>query len=77
MTLFEILEGHIIVAAHANLSMVAAWDGGNIIRFYQLWSATNLTDVDTYSDEEDLNIDSARAMAETYLIDVHRQQKAT
>ena len=77
MTLFEILEGQVIVAADANLSMVAAWDGGNIIRFYQLSSATNLTDVDTYSDEEDLNIDSARAMAETYLIDVHRQQKAT
>ena len=76
MTLFEILEGHVIVAADANLSMVAAWDGENVIRFYQLWSATNLTEVDTYSDEEDIDIDDARAVSEMFFENLHREQKA-
>lgn len=76
MTLFEILEANVIVASDASISMVAAWDGDDKVTYYQMWSATNLTEVDTYCDGEVIDVHDARELAELFFANVHREQKA-
>ena len=76
-TLFDIMNDHVIVAADGVLSMVAAWDGDKIIRYYTIYNYNKYSENDMYEDQEDtLNIDDARIIAELYFQDIHKDLKA-
>jgi hypothetical protein len=71
-SLFDIMANHVIVAADETLSMVAAWDGDNMIKYYSLYNYDKFAENDVYTADEELSIDDARAISVIYFEDVHK-----